>query len=75
MADIDFKVDSREIRSLDDDMREPWLEEGMNCDVAGLFVFSKHYRKYIKHWEKVHSDTVKMYCAVNARRQSQSDVT
>jgi hypothetical protein len=38
MADIDFKVDNREIRSLDDDMREPWLEEGMNCDVPGLSV-------------------------------------
>jgi hypothetical protein len=39
MADIDFKVDSREIRSLDDDMREPWLEEGMNCGICHFMTF------------------------------------
>ena len=62
MADIDFEVDDREIRSLDDDMREPWPEEGVHCDVPGCSVFNKHYRKYIKHWKKVHSATVKMHC-------------
>ena len=41
MADIDFEVDDRE--SLDDDMREPWPEEGINCDVPGCSVFNKHY--------------------------------
>ena len=42
MADIDFEVDDREIRSLDDDMREPWPEEGVHCDVPGCSVFNKH---------------------------------
>ena len=62
MADIDFEVDYREIRSLDDDMREPWPEVGMTCDVPGCSVFNKHYRKYIKDWKKVHSATVEIYC-------------
>ena len=43
MADIDFEVDDREIRTLDDDMREPWPEEGMHCNVPGCSVCNKHY--------------------------------
>jgi hypothetical protein len=51
MADIDFEVDDREIRSLDDDMREPWPEEGVHCDVPGCSVFNNSKQSIQKNWK------------------------
>ena len=64
MAEIDILLDDHELHTLDDDLRQPWPETGMACEVPGCNTNQfTNFRTYINHWKKFHvMNTTVVFC-------------
>jgi hypothetical protein len=57
------KEDHRECTQPSDTERKPWCEKGMECEVPECGPLGKFlsFRKYMRHWSKVHKKNVQLY--------------